>query len=135
MNRIASVCTLLALAGCASAKGSVCESNVQSAFSQYLEQANADQPKVAKFFSQEFLADEVDDVVNMGTDHNISATRKRLLIGREAKTVQRTATCDDAECTAHADAVDGKGMKWSFEFSYPISTCDAPKVSKITLIL
>lgn len=135
MNRIAGVCIVLALAGCSSAKGSNCESNVQSAFSQYLEQVNADQPKVAKFFSQEFLADEVDDVVNIGTDHNTSATRKRLLIGREAKTVQRTVTCDNDECTARADAVDGKGMKWSFEFTYPISTCDEPKVSKITLIL
>jgi hypothetical protein len=85
MNRIASVCILLALAGCSSARESNCESNVQSAFSQYMEQANADQPKVAKFFSQEFLADEVDDVVNIGTDHNISVTRRRLLIGREAK--------------------------------------------------
>ena len=135
MGRIISVPLLIALTGCASAGGSNCESNVQSVFSQYLEEVNADQPKVAKFFSREFLADEIDDLLSPGSDHNVTATRKRLLLGRGAKSVQRKVSCGKTECTVHADAADGKGMKWTFEFVYPMSSCDDPKVSKIVLIL
>jgi hypothetical protein len=135
MSRVVSFFLLLFLTGCASASGSDCKSNVQSVFSQYLEEANADQPKVAKIFSREFLADEVDDQLSPGSDHNVNATRKRLLLGRGAKSVQREVSCGKDECKAHAEAVDGKGMKWTFEFVYPMSSCDDPKVSKIVLIL
>lgn len=135
MDRITTIFLLLALTGCGSAKEQVCESNVTSAFSRYQAAVNADQPEVARFFSQEFLVEEVDSLLDPETlEHNLQAVHLNLLLGR-AKSVGRTVTCDKVECTLHADKINDKGEKEAFEFIYPLASCDDPKISKIVRII
>ena len=122
------ICALLPLSGAVRASDFTvrqCGSEVERLFSDYLHDVNKTPNDVAQYYSQHFLATEVNMLRHSRTTQeyskSIAVFNSILTTGRGDELLASQSKCSDKECTISATMRHGHGDAYVFEFTYVTS--------------